>query len=352
MGASAAIDFGRQKPERVRGVGVPKTVNWDALNLVVQTTEGSVLQKEVFRRRFFKAIRQNGVGAMTPWFRYHYVCARIAMGDFSDYWGWEFRGLKNEDEGDSWAAKLYWEETWLPKWGGAGVNRLLVLGEQGVGDQIFFASILPEALVRCREVIYECDERLHKMLERSLKGLKCGFERQFEDRRRDYGEIDAYIPAAELMRMFRRNRGHFPGKPYLRPDQARLVEFDGFAGAVGLSWQGRQGSLDPQRLGLERPVSLQYDAKHPDTTDPGIDLKNDLEGVLALCSVLSRVVTVPTTVHHISGACGTRTEIILPEHEGVGNQVKWDCSPMIADGRLPWYYDARVFKTIGDWKRQ
>lgn len=337
------LNFNNKKPELARGVARHQgPVNWAALNYVVDTADGSMLGKRLMKARFLKAIRKHGIESLTPEFRYHYCTARLALGDFSDYWGWEFRGYKDADEGGSWAAAMYWDETWLPKWGGGYVDRLLVLGEQGVGDAVFFASILPEAMTRVKTVVYECDDRLHTLLERSLPGLVCDKERPFEERRPG----DAYIPAAELMRMFRRDRKHFPGKPYLRPDSARVAEFERFAGRDGVAWDARQGSIDPLKLGLPHPVSLQYKTFHSEIEQPPVDLWADIEGIVALCSVLNRVVTVPTSVHHFAGALGKRVEIIRPETDAARNQVKWDAMP----GPLPWYPNAHVYDDIAAWK--
>jgi hypothetical protein len=347
---SGALDFNRHIPERVRGLARSTApINWAALELVIRTTEGSELQKMTFGRRFLKAIKKHGVEAMTPWFRYHYCSARLWLGDFSDYWGWECRGLRADEQTEELAARVFWENTWLPKWGGAPLKRLLVIGEQGLGDVLYATSILPECLVRAREVVFECDERLHSLLERSFPRLKCRKDTTFDDPRSDYGPIDAFILSMDLMRMFRRHVSHFPGRPYLKPDPARVAEMEGYRGAIGVAWSARQGSIDPASLGYKRPVSLQYKETHPDIETPPIDLWSDIEGVTALCSVLGKVVTVPTTVHHIAGALGKRTEIIVPERKAgeVISHLRWDY-PV---GRLPWYANAEVFADVASWKR-
>lgn len=341
-----ALEF-TTAPERARGIRYAGRINWDAIDYVIHTTAGSKLKKDLFARRFKKALKKNGPEAMTPWFRYHYCAARIALGDFSDYWGWEFRST-GEQGSEGWSAHLFWDETWLPKWGGGNVKRLLVLGEQGVGDAIFHASILPEALTRCGEVIFETEPRLFGLFERSFKRLRCEPERPFEDRRTDYGDIDAFIPAGDLMRMFRRSRAHFPRCAYLRPDPTRVAEMAGFAGKTAISWRGRQGSLDPMELGLEphELVSVQYSESHPDIPEPPIDLKNDIEGVVALLSVCRELVTVPTSVHHMAGALAKKTSIILPTKNGAeASQVKWDVMP----GPSPFYGGVTVYPTVEDW---
>ncbi len=346
--AASLLDFNSVTPEQVRGIPTgARPVNWDALDMMIQTTEGSSLQKQLMKRRIFKAIKQNGIESLAPRFRFHYVASRIALGDYSDYWGWEFRS-GNQDESQDWSAHMFWDETWMPKWGGGNVDRLLILGEQGVGDAIFHASMLPEALVRANEVIFETEERLHSLFERSFKRLKCRPERGFEDRRKDYGQIDAFIPAADLMRMFRRDKSHFPRKPYLKIDPDRAFEMRGFTGKVAVSWMGRQGGLDPMELGFEpsEMVSVQYSASHPDIAEPQIDLKNDIEGVISLLDVCKELVTVPTSVHHMAGSIGKKTSIIHPTIAGEASQIKWDVTP----GVSPFYPNVTVYRTIDEWQ--
>ena len=339
-------DFTRVTPEQVRGVKTGRPVNWAAMELMIRTTDGTELQKSLMRRRLFKAIKQNGIESLTPQFRVHYCSARIALGDYSDYWGWEFRSGTLPGSED-WSAHLFWDETWMPKWGGGNVNRLLVLGEQGVGDAIFHASMLPEALVRANEVIFETEERLHGVFERSYPRLKCRPERDFEDRRADYGPIDSFIPAGDLMRMFRRSHNHFPRKPYLKPNPVRVAEMRGYKDKVAVSWMGRQGSLDPMELGFEPSeiVSVQYGASHDKIPEPPIDLKNDIDGVLAVLAVCRELVTVPTSVHHMAGSIGKKTSIIHPTIEGEGNQIKWDVVP----GPSPFYPNVTVYRTVEEW---
>jgi hypothetical protein len=352
----ASIDFERMSPERVRGVRAPKEINWAALRMAVNNSieagEGQIspLKRERLWTKVRKQIGETGLEGMDPRLRYNYCRARLTMGDFSDYWGWEFRDFGSN--GASWAAHMYWEETWLPKWGGGNCNRLLVLGEQGIGDSIFVASVLPDAMIRCREVIFECDDRLHKLLERSLPGLVCRSERKFEDRRTDYGVIDAFIPSFELLRMFRRSKTSFPGLPFLKADPSRIQEVARYRGRVGVSWTARQGSIDPTELGLAHPISVQYKHFHREIEQPQIDLFHDIEGITALCAVLQKVVCVPTSVHHIAGALGQRVEIIVPEvkNKEAENLSPWDYSTLYNDGKLLWYADAQVYKDVASWK--
>lgn len=308
-------------------------VNQEALDLTVERADGSRLQKDRLKKRLRKLAKEGGLERMTPLFQYRYCAARLSLGDFSDYSGWEWR-----DEA-GWSADIWFNPQPIAKWQGGFVPRLLVRGEQGVGDEIFYASMLPECLARVGGVLYECDDRLHGIFERSFPRLEC------VSRRTDWQfEVDAFITAGDLMRVFRRDRKHFPRKPFLKVDDARVRRFDAYRGRIGVAWRGRQGSLDPLSLGIANPLSVQYGEQHPAIETPGIDLKDDLEGVFALVSVLDRVVTVPQTIHHVAGAIGKRVDILLPEVEGeIRNQIQWDY-PL---GELPWY-DATVFRRR-DW---
>ena len=383
MLSEALIDFDKQCPEAVRGIPPRprETYNWDALEVLIDhTTSGEVsrLKKQRLKKDLMKGLKLNGVEALAPPLRYNYCRARLALGDFSDFWGWEFRDAGAN--GEQWSAHLYWEETWLPKygiglpfegyWPGLGhvghCNRLLILGEQGVGDAVFIASLIPEVMIRCKEVIFECDERLHSLFERSFPGLICKPERKFEDRREDYGHIDAFIPSFELMRAFRqdirgvkgdvllRGKDRFPGKAYLKPDPKRVAEMEKHRGKIGVAWKGRQGSIDPRKLDLYNTISVQYRENHPDFESPDLDLFDDIEGIVALCSVLEKVVTVPQSIHHFAGAVGTKVEIIQPEirNNEALNLSPWDYSTLYNGGRLLWYPDARVFEGIYEWKRR
>jgi len=346
------IDYDTCVPEVIRGLPFPKGINWEAIELLVDKGLGTEEEKEDYRQELYQDLKKVGVACLMPRARISYVRARLMLGDFSDYWGWEFRGAYDQGESKAWAANLYWSETWLPKWGGGNIPRLLVLAEQGIGDVVFIASMLPEALIRAQEVIFECDERLHCLLARSFKTprLKLRPERHFEDRRKDYGKIDAFIPGMDLMRMFRRDISHFPGKAYLKPDPEKVRQFESYRGRVGLCWRGRQGKIDPLKLGLDNPVSLQYGPKREDIESPSLDLWEDVEGIVALSSVLSKVVTVPQSVMHFAGACGKRVEVLWPEEIGIENQFPFDWGILYNDGKLPWYPDVQTFQTFEDWK--
>lgn len=335
--------------------------DYRALRLTIERAQGSALAKSRLLRRLDKNWRRGRVNmaAGGPEWRWRLCNARLMLGDFSNWEGWEYRS--------EWATRLWQDEPFrfAPMWRGEPTWRLLVIAEQGVGDEVMFMSLLPEALVRCGyNVCVECDERLRSAIERSFAN-SAGKTVQtvarlktipaIEDWARDK-DFTAWIAMADLARYFRRELRHFPGKPYLKPDPARVAELERFRHRVGVSWSGNHGRYEPKDLIAaigETPVNLQYDGASELAEDPGIDLKADLEGVFALCSVLARVVSVSTSVAHIAAAIGTPVELVhAPLDSGGLNSSdtlnwKWGLG-----GRTPWYGSARVYQNLNAYRNR
>ena len=309
----------------------------------------SALKINLTLKQFKKRIKAHGEQAiyqgLSERVKYNLCATRILQRDFRDYDGWQNR--------DEWSQAMRYGISTIPFWDGSPVDKLVVIGEQGIGDEVLFASVIPEALVRCKEVTYCCDERLVMPLARSLPGLNT--KTRYVDARDDLiGGYSAYIPAADLLPLFRRDVTHFPRRPFIKPDPARVAEFEEYRGRIGVSWSGRHGYIDPMALGIENPLSLQYDDDHPEIETPDINLRDDIEGVLALCSVLDKVVSVPTSVWHFAAAVGTKTEVIIApqsseaEVDGVVDLLDWH----VPVGKSVWYGKSFVYANIDEWKRK
>lgn len=314
------------------------------VSYMLNRSQESRLKIDGVLRTTAKAIRRKGertvYASFSPRIRYNLCCARILQGNYQDWSGWAAR--------DDWAMDMRYGEKSIPFWDGSPVGKLLVVGEQGIGDEVMFASIIPEAIVRATEVTYLCDERLQSIIERSFKIKTLPRYDEYED---VFKGFDAYIPAGDLLPLFRRSKSHFPRKPFLKVDQRRVAEFECFRGRTGISWKGRHGYIDPLELGIENPLSLQYNERHPDIECPQIDLKNDLEGILALCSVLDKVVCVPTSIFHFAGAIDVPTEIIIapPESEEAVDGIVDQLDYRVPLGASPWYRDSFVYANIKEW---
>lgn len=128
-------------------------------------------------------------------------------------------------------------------------KKLVIYGEQGIGDEIMFASMIPDAVERFGgEVILDVHPRLFGMMRRSFPDLKVFPTRKVWDREVDWLKEESPIhykcPMGNLGRWFRRTEADFPKKPYIVPDRERVEEYKEWLRAlgpgpyVGVSWVG------------------------------------------------------------------------------------------------------------------
>jgi tetratricopeptide (TPR) repeat protein len=249
-------------------------------------------------------------------------------------------------------------------------KRVLVLGEQGVGDQVMFASMLPDLARVARTVTCICDPRLVRLFSASFPSIAFAGPAEARVSRSD---IDVVVAIGSLGVAFRRSAAAFPGTAYLAPRQAvrdRWAQRLGDAGGrlrIGLAWRGgvpttRRGqrSLDLAQLAplLDLPdveiVSLQHgdvsaelaaanaDRARPITAFPASEL-HDFEEVAGLAAELDLIVSVQTALVHVAGAICRPCLTLVPQNP------EWRYT---ADGTtLPWYGSAQIFRQRrpGDW---
>jgi len=263
-----------------------------------------------------------------------------------------------------------------PRWQGGPLDgrTILVLAEQGVGDEIQFASCLPDLVARSGHCIIQCDPRLEPLFARSFPSATVrGAAREEADWLAGLPPIDAHLPLASLLGHFRPSIESFAGKGgYLAPDPERRERFAEQLAAlgpgltVGLSWRSmrqrlRQRSRRRHYAALEdwsellavegvRFVNLQYDKAGPELAEaearfgarihqlPGLDLLDDFDGVAALIAALDLVIAPNNTVHGLAGALNARLWTFhLPSSWGI----------LGTDG-YPWFPSARMYRLAAD----
>jgi tetratricopeptide (TPR) repeat protein len=226
-----------------------------------------------------------------------------------------------------------------PRWNGGRVDGvLLVWGEQGLGDEILHASMIPDLLQRTPSVMLEVEPRLVTLFARSFAGAKViplGPAL-------NPGPFAAQEPIASLGRHFRPSFAAFPKRDrgYLVADEARAralrQRLDDGRTVVGLSWVSKApigGAQKSARLAdfaplLRSPGYRFVDLQYGDTAAEreaverelgvrverlaDIDNTNDLDGLAALMSACDAVVTVSNTTAHLAGALGRPTFVVVP----------------------------------------
>jgi tetratricopeptide (TPR) repeat protein len=241
----------------------------------------------------------------------------------------------------------HWERRPFPQpsWNGENLSGKTVLawGDEGPGDEILFASLLPKLIEAAGTCIVECAPRLAGLFERAFPGAEIHPRRARPSNRLLRDDIDHQTPFTELARWLRPNLAAAP-----KPERAYLTADADLAAAcreryralgdgpvVGIAWAS--GNLRrPDRnapLPLWDPIlqlsgltflSLQY-GDHADAIaeangrlgvtiheDPHIDQLKSLEQFAAQIEAVDIVVSITNTTVHMAGAIGKTVWTMLP----------------------------------------
>lgn len=329
---------------------------------VINQTPESRAKREWLKKDIKKTLRRSGAidyNLFPVDFRWNLCAARLRMGRFTNWDGWEFRS----DWSITFQGYNGYNGMTAPKWDGSPVDKLIICGEQGIGDEILFSSAIPELIVRLGhdKLQFQTYPRIIPLLERSF-GIECV-------PRKKLGEIegDAVVALADLFMFYRHDESHFPGKPYLKPKEDLVAKWkevlDGIDGKtkIGVGWKARHGDLDARELMWEDAtyINLQY-LKHPDglweeqlpegLIDLGIDPLTDIENHIALIAALDKVVTVTQTTVHECGSIGKECHAIRPK-KGTGevNNMLWYY--FLGNLQSPIYNSVKIWNTPKDYQK-
>ncbi len=268
-----------------------------------------------------------------------------------------------------WRKGQAWRDFPYPLWQGQDGGTVLVWGEQGVGDEILYASMIPDLIARGQNVVIETDKRLTGLFERSFPGAKAIARRSPPDPATQSAEISWHSPLANLGRWLRPDAASFPKRAsYLRPDAERQAHYRALLkegnprAIVGITWAsinpkiGRQKSIN---LGQWIPILTMpgvrfVDLQYGDTDTaraalasetgvslthiPDLDLTHDLEGAAALAAACDLVISVSSTTAHLAASTGCPTWVLVPATGG--NLWVW----MHGLDHTPWYPNATIFR--------
>ena len=264
-----------------------------------------------------------------------------------------------------------------PLWPGPAASvpgdKLLVWGEQGLGDEILYSSMLADLIELGLALVFETDGRMTSLYARSFPSISVVARASPPHALTMDTSIKWQVPIASLGRWLRPDLSAFdePGA-FLVADMERgarlraAIQREKRDPVIGLGWQSR--GLANKSLGLldlAPIVAIEgltfVDLQYGDTAAqrhnffarhgreivhlPDLDLFNDLEGVAALVGACDLVITSSSAVAHFAGALGKTVWILLPL--GEGSLWYW-----FRDARTsPWYPSARLFRQpqSGDW---
>ena len=263
--------------------------------------------------------------------------------------GWSLREARwTKETNDEWKPYI---QTSRPLWDGSNVDRLYIWAEQGVGDEIMFASCFEDLLEKCNQLTVGCSPRLISLFSRSFGG-RIKFV-SAEDGLPD-DQFDCHAPALTATGLVRHKVEDFNSatQPYLYADpiwvqgvRDTLERASGGKPIIGVSWMSKN-----KRLGKRRSISLielvsaipedyyiinlQYgevmaDLREVEThlgrgvsTFDDIDNFSHLDKFAALISACDAVVSIDNSTVHFAGALGKACHVLLP----YSADWRWGCN--------------------------
>jgi tetratricopeptide (TPR) repeat protein len=243
-------------------------------------------------------------------------------------------------------------------------RRLVIMTDQGLGDELFFLRFLPRLLGKGAEVVYHTPEKLYPL----FKGNPLFADVVVAEENKET-ECDLLVGDLPLVTQMHSDQDVPP--PFRleaeasRIDalRAKLAAF-GPGPYIGLTWQG--GTRDagkalfkeipPQELGsslaglpgsfvmLQRnPVKADVQAMQAGLGRAMLDmssLNDDLQDMLALLSLLDEYVGVSNTNMHLLAGLGKTGRVLVP----FPSEWRW-----LAEGDTsPWFPGFKVYRQLPD----
>jgi ADP-heptose:LPS heptosyltransferase len=252
-------------------------------------------------------------------------------------------------------------------------KKLLILAEQGVGDQVLYASMLEKLFDLVPSCQVMLDSRLTPLLSRSFP------DRIFIDNKTNSNVIehDEHLSIADLGKFFRSNIDDFNSSrnSYLIADQTRATKIrqaliNNKKFLCGITWSSKT-----EKIGASKSISLEHllpilninnisfvSLQYGNVKDQLIEFnKNhnvniqecntvdnfyDLDGHAALIEACDFVVTISNTSAHFSGALGKKTYLL----SSFGKGSLWYWSNHV-NGKSIWYPNMQIFEQTkqGQW---
>lgn len=274
-----------------------------------------------------------------------------------------------------------------PRWDPSRENirgkRLLVVGEQGIADEMVFGTCLPDVIDAVGpdgKVFIAVEERLIDLYQRSFPTAVVGGHRavRIEGRLHRYcpfmeeigeteGKADAWVPMAALLAVYRADISAFPDRDgYLTPDPEKVARWKreledlGPGFKVGLHWKSLIltgvraryfSSFERWKPVLTAPGCVMVNLQCGDVTEdlaaaeaagvriwtPPMNLKDDLDDLAAISNALDLVIGPGIAGTNLAAASGARTWLIHAPDD-------WH---LLGTDHYPFYPRVRTFATGG-----
>jgi tetratricopeptide (TPR) repeat protein len=254
------------------------------------------------------------------------------------------------------------------RWDGSKNKTVVAYGEQGIGDEISFASCIPDLIRDSKKVVIECDHRLEGLFKRSFPLADVyGTRYRVADWALNY-KFDGRVSFGSLPKFYRNKESAFPGTPYLTADPERRTQWKALLQSlpgkkIGVAWTGglpmngkvsrsvKLEDLLPILKTSNSFISLEY-------RDPTKELREfqekhgikihewgratrtlDYDDTAALIAELDLVISVTTATVHAAGALGVPCWVLVPKNPN------WQ----FPEGSMPWYRSVKQYRKKASW---
>ncbi len=287
--------------------------------------------------------------------------AYLELGQWKQGWaGYKFRFLS-----DNGLQENHWYKSSVPRWAGQKGKRVVVYGEQGLGDEIMFSTCLPDIIRDSHAVALDLNPKLDPLFMRSYPEVFIDPKRQEAVGNKgttewaDDFKPDYKVPVADLARFYRTDAESFPEQPerLLKADPERVAHYkerlDGRFN-IAFAWigGGRKTRVDLRSVNPKlwgplfkipntRFISFQYhkwaaeEAKIVGFEHWEGPSKN-LDEQAAMLSACDLVIAACHTGIHLAGALGVPCWILTP------NKPAWRYG--LRDSKMAWYDSIRMFR--------
>ena len=286
--------------------------------------------------------------------------------------------LANRNYKDGW---IFFEKRWETKkfqkyintkkkqWDGFSKSKsILIISEQGLGDQILYGSMFSEVIKFSNDIYLLCDDKLYTLFKRSFPRFKL-IKRSNFDNQKPTDSFQNHIAMGSLGKIFRNNIKDFRNStyPYIKDEKELTNKVKTMINkkdklVCGITWYSKN-----EDIGSNKSVSLeslniiiqnkrikiinlqygdvskiidQYNRKHINKIHSvdGINLTDDIDGSLSVIQNCDFVLSISNTTAHLAGALNKDVLLLTPKN--IGKLHYWSSNT----DRSLWYPSVKIFK--------
>lgn len=301
-------------------------------------------------------------GAENPHVHWNYALALLSKGEWSRGWEeheWRYKVV----------SKHVGPRDYAPVWNGEPEGVLMLHGEQGLGDEIMFATCIPDLRAEFPnlQLVFEVEPRLRGLFSRGFGYPAYG---KAEEVKAAGVHIDYQLGLGSLARRYRTADAAFPSaaRAIFHPDPQLVDEVRALLAPfprpwIGYSWMGgtkttrvHHRSLSAKAMKGIHPTGTAFSLQYGEYADAEGDAAGllrlgewtngkNLDKLAAMVWCMDDIVTVCTTLVHLAGALGRSARVMTPLRSS------WRYGLKSGLGAMPWYPQHTLYRqlTEGDW---